>query len=122
VSSPSGDDRLEVRQAADQDNVIRLDPEATAGAIESEPIASSPGRLNGLAITGMALCALIGILAMLAFITVRWPQETGRYPVSVFIGAGIGFLACASAAVFTAARDTYLAPRPSDNKDTEDAD
>jgi hypothetical protein len=44
---------------------------------------------------------------MLAFVTVRWEGSTGRFFVALFILAAIGFLACASAAVFTAARDTY---------------
>ena len=66
-----------------------------------------PGRLHGLAIAGMAVFALVGILSMLAFITVTWPNETGRYVIGVFIGSGVGFMTCASLAVFSAARDTY---------------
>ena len=58
----------------------------------------------------MALSALTGIMSMLAFITVTWPGDTGRYVVAVFIGSGICFLACASMAVFSAARDTYAHP------------
>ncbi|MDQ3986490.1 MAG: hypothetical protein M3280_08335 [Actinomycetota bacterium] len=66
--------------------------------------------MHRLAISGMALSALTGILAMLAFITVTWPGDTGRYVIAVFVGSGIGFLACASTAVFSAARDTYARP------------
>ena len=88
----------------EEDRVVRLprDPVPVA-----EPAPTPPTRMHGLAIGGMATCALIGILAMLAFITVNWPATTGRYIVGAFVVAGVGFLACASAAVLTAARDTY---------------
>lgn len=76
-----------------------------------EPPPSAPGSLHGLAIAGMALCALAGIACLFAFITIRWPDGTGRYVIGAFILTGVGFLACASAAVLTAARDTY-ANRP----------
>jgi hypothetical protein len=55
----------------------------------------------------MAICAIVGILAMLARITVGWPGESDRYVMAVFVFAGVGFLVCASVAVFTAARQTY---------------
>jgi hypothetical protein len=70
-----------------------------------EPV-SPPGRLHGLSIAGMAVCALVGIVAMFAFVTINW-GTSGRYVVGAFIAAGVGFLACASIAVLTAARDTY---------------
>jgi hypothetical protein len=59
----------------------------------------------------MALCALLGIGSMLAFVTVRWTGTIGRFVVGVVIFSAVGFLACASTAVFTAARDMY-AHRP----------
>jgi hypothetical protein len=92
------------------DKVVALDPAVTAGAVAPEPVPTPPGRLHGFAIMGMSVCALVGIVAMLSFVTVRWPDRSGRYVIAVLIGAAIGFLACASAAVFTAARDTYLSP------------
>ncbi|MGH2698284.1 MAG: hypothetical protein ACRDJL_03680 [Actinomycetota bacterium] len=55
----------------------------------------------------MAVFALAGIAAMLAFITISWPDDTGRYVLVVFTGSIIGFMASASIAVFSAARDTY---------------
>lgn len=66
-----------------------------------------PGRLHGLAITGMALSALVGIGSMFLFVSVGWPDDTGRYVIAIFFFSAISFIACASAAVFTAARDTY---------------
>lgn len=76
-----------------------------------EPAPEDPGRPHGglhrLAISGMALCALVGIASMLAFITVSWPNDTGRYVIGVFIASGVGFMTCASLAVFSAARETY---------------
>ncbi|MFN2488406.1 MAG: hypothetical protein ABR529_01440 [Actinomycetota bacterium] len=73
----------------------------------ARPTLSRPGRLHGLATMGMTACALLGTLATLAFITVGWPGQTGRTVIAVVIGSAIGFMACASAAVFSAARDTY---------------
>ncbi|MDQ3772628.1 MAG: hypothetical protein M3343_11160 [Actinomycetota bacterium] len=70
------------------------------------------GRLHGAAIVGMAVSALFGIASMLAFITISWPNGLGRYVMVVFMGSVVGFMACASIAVFSAARDTY--PRHSD--------
>ena len=92
----------------DMDNVVSLG--------QSPPVESTPppptkqGPLHRAAIAAMTICAIVGILAMLAFITVSWPDDTGRYVVGVFIGSGIGFLASASIAVFSAARDTYVSP------------
>ncbi|MBA2273947.1 MAG: hypothetical protein H0W21_08635 [Actinobacteria bacterium] len=63
--------------------------------------------LHALATTGVAVFAVTGLLAMLAFVTVGWPGNTGRYLMAIFIGSVIGCLSCASAAVFTAARSTY---------------
>ena len=81
-----------------------------------EPVApvppSRPSRLHGLAIAGMATCAIVGIIAMLVFITVTWPDDTGRYVIGVFIGSGVGFMTCASLAVFSAARDTHVEVKP----------
>lgn len=76
---------------------------------EPPPKVSRPGRLHGMAIAGMATSALIGVVSMFLFVMVRWPDETGRYVIAVFFLSGIGFLAFASTAVFTAARDTYAA-------------
>jgi len=72
-----------------------------------KPRLSPPGRLHGLAIVGMSACAVVGIVATLAFITVGWPGNSGRRVIAVVVFAAIGFLACASTAVLSAARDTY---------------
>ncbi len=71
------------------------------------PPASPPGRLHGLFIAGMAASAFVGIAAMFGFITVGWPGGTGRVVIGVFVASIVVFLGCASAAVLTAARDTY---------------
>jgi hypothetical protein len=87
------------------DNVVPLGVEAPI----SKPPAPSrpPGRLHSLSILGMAVFALVGIAAMLAFITISWPDDSSRYVVAVFIASIIGFMTSASLAVFSAARDTY---------------
>ncbi len=95
----------------EQHNIVRLPKDPPP--VEEER-ATPPSRIHGLAIGGMAICALIGIGSMLAFITVRWPGSSGRYIVGAFVIAGLGFLTCASAAVLTAARDTYSRSDPRD--------
>ena len=80
-----------------------------------EPVAEEPtpqGGLHRIAIAGMAMCALLGIASMLAFITVSWPGDTGRWAIGVFIASGVGFMTCASLAVFSAARETYTVRSP----------
>ena len=82
-----------------------------ADAVEGHGVAPAPSgptsRLHGLSITGMALSALFGIASMLAFVTVRWSGAAGRLIVVAVVLSAVAFLACASTAVFTAARDTY---------------
>ena len=87
------------------DNVVPLGVDAPTPA----PPAPSrpPSRLHGLAIIGMAVFALVGIAAMLAFITISWPEDSSRYVVAIFVASIVGFMTSASLAVFSAARDTY---------------
>lgn len=79
--------------------------------VEPEPEppspATRPSRIHGIAIAGMAMSALVGIVAMFLFVSVGWPDDSGRYVIAIFFLSAIVFIACASAAVFTAARDTY---------------
>ena len=63
--------------------------------------------LHAFATTGVAVFIVTGLVAILAFLTVGWPGETGRYLVAIFIGSIIGCFACASAALFTAMRGTH---------------
>ena len=69
------------------------------------PAPSAPGRAHGLAISGMATSALVGIAAFFAFATVGWPEGPRRIVVGIFLFSILGFIMCASAAVFTAARE-----------------
>ncbi len=86
------------------DKVVRLPADYEPPA---NPPPAPPGRLHGMFIGGMAVSALVGVAALFAFITVGWPETIRRYIIGLFFFAGISFLACASAAVFSAARDTY---------------
>jgi hypothetical protein len=88
------------------ENVVGL-PNAAAGQKPTKLEPTPPGKLHGAAIAGMAISAVVGIVALLARITVGWPGESDRYVMAIFIFAGIGFLASASVAVFSAARQTY---------------
>jgi hypothetical protein len=63
--------------------------------------------LHGFAIAVMALSAVIGFLALFAFITVGWPGGTGRTVIAIVVIAAIVFMASGAIAVFAAARDTY---------------
>lgn len=83
----------------------------TEPEIERPPASS---RLHGALTTGMALSALAGIASMFAFITIGWSESTRGYVLAIFFFSVLVFLTCASAAVFTAARDTHAPPR-SDN-------
>ncbi len=87
------------------DKIVRLRVQPIAELPLPKPKALS--RLHGVATAGMAICALLGILSMLGFITVRWPGNSGRYVVGFLVTAIFGFLLCCSIAVFSAARDTY---------------
>jgi hypothetical protein len=86
-----------------EDRVIPL----PSDYVPQDPPASRPGLLHGIATIGMAIFAIVGFLAMFAFITVGWPGDSGRYVIVVVVLAGVGFLASAAIAVFAAARDTY---------------
>ena len=72
----------------------------------------STSTLHTASVAGMALSAFVGIAAMLAFITVSWPGNSGRYVIAVCVAATISFMACASIAVFAAARDSYRGRGP----------
>jgi len=87
------------------DNVVRLPGEPLPP--EPPPAVTPPSRLHGAAIAGMGVSAIVGVTAMLAFITVTWPANIARVVIGVCLFSGLAFLTCASAAVFTAARDTY---------------
>jgi hypothetical protein len=91
--------------------VVRLpDP---GPAQDSEPPATPrPAGLHGVATAGMALCAVVAVVAGIAFLTVGWPGRSGRVVIAIMVGGVLGFLACGSAAVFVAARDTYAGHTP----------
>jgi hypothetical protein len=55
----------------------------------------------------MALCAVVALLAGIAWLTIGWPGSLGRVVIAVMVAGVLGFLTCASAALLTAARDTY---------------
>ena len=90
---------------AEADNVVPLpgDPRPP----DPGPPPTRPGRLHGAAIAGMGISAIIGVAAMLAFITITWPATLARIVIGVCIVSGLAFLAFAATAVFSAARDTY---------------
>lgn len=71
------------------------------------PPPSRPSGLHGLAITGMSVSALAGIVVLFLSIGIGLPSGPRRAAIAVVVGAAILFLVCASTAVFTAARDTY---------------
>lgn len=89
------------------DGVDKVVPHPAGYEPPPEPPPAPPGRLHGVFIGGMAVSALVGVASIFAFITVGWPDSVRRYIIALFFFAAISFLACASAAVFSAARDTY---------------
>jgi hypothetical protein len=58
----------------------------------------------------MFVFAVTGIVATLAFVTVGWPEPFRRGVIAVILFAAVGFVACASIAVFTAAGSARTAP------------
>lgn len=72
-----------------------------------EPPPPRPSGLHGLAITGMSLSALLGICVLFVSIGIGLPDGGRRVAIAIVLGAAVVFLACASTAVFTAARETY---------------
>lgn len=98
------------------DNVIPLGKEPPA---TPEVPASRPGRLHGLAIAGIAVSALSGIVATFLLVSIDWPGDSARYVVAVIAFSVLAFLASASIAILTAARDTYAAGRRSEPQDRD---
>ena len=88
--------------ALSDDEVIPLGVEPPP---ESPP--ARPSGLHGLAITGMSISALVGICVLFLSIGIGLPAGGRRVATAIVVGTAIVFLACASTAVFTAARDTY---------------
>ncbi|MGH2787315.1 MAG: hypothetical protein ACRDJV_05315 [Actinomycetota bacterium] len=91
----------------DPARVVRIPESDNAGVVSK---VRRPGLVHGLAIAGMALFSLVGIGAAIAFVTVGWPGNTGRYVTAVIFVSVVGFLLSATTAVFAAARDTYAHP------------
>lgn len=88
----------------DTENIVRL-PEPPP--VEPAPRPTPPGRAHGASIAGMGISAIVGVVAMLAFITVTWPENIGRIVIGICLLSGLAFLSFASIAVISAARDTY---------------
>ena len=84
------------------ENVVRLPADPPP-----EPPVTPPGRMHGLSIAGMGISAIIGVTAMVAFITVTWPENIARIVVGICLFSGLAFMTFAATAVFSAARDTY---------------
>lgn len=95
----------QLREVTERENVVPLPGDRSV--IDPPPPPSPPGRLHGLAIAGMGISAIVGVAAMLAFITVTWPDNLSRVVIAICLLSGLVFLACASTAVLSAARDTY---------------
>ena len=93
--------------SGDGPNVVPLGKEPIP---EPPAPVTRPSRLHGTAIALMAGCALIGIVATFLFVTVNWGDK-GRWVGAVIFLSGVGFVAFAATAVFTAARDTYVVTR-----------
>ncbi|HEX2240578.1 MAG TPA: hypothetical protein VHJ82_05505 [Actinomycetota bacterium] len=99
-----------------RENIVPLGVEPIA---EEQPPPTPMGRAHGWGTMGMALCALIGSVALVSLITIRWPAETGRIPKIVIAFSVVGFMICAALAAAGAAGATYArrdASAPADSK------
>ena len=91
------------------DNVVPLGKEPPP---EPPPVVTPPRRLHGLAMLGATVSGLIAAGCLFAFITVRWPGDSGRRVIGVMLFSILVSIACAAIAVFSAARDTYATGGP----------
>jgi hypothetical protein len=80
-----------------------------------------PRGLHGLAITATAVFFVLAILSGIAFVTVRWPGDSGRVVTAIFMFSVIGLAASVSASVLTAARVTYVTYRDLDPEERPEA-
>ena len=83
-------------------------------AEEPAPPSRQLSGLHTIAISGMSLSALVGICVLFLTISVGLPDGARRATTAIVVGAGIVFLASASTAVFSAARETYPKRAPGD--------
>ena len=98
-----------VRALSDEDGeVVPLGVEPVP---EPAPPPAQHSTLHTLAVSGMSLSALLGICVLFLSIGIGLPPSGRRVAVAIVVGAGVVFLACASTAVFTAARETYPSKR-----------
>lgn len=74
---------------------------------EPRPAPRRPSGLHAFAISGMSISALLGICVLFLSIGIGLPAGGRRVAIAIVVGTAVVFLACASAAVFTAARETY---------------
>ncbi|HEV2756780.1 MAG TPA: hypothetical protein VG318_13505 [Actinomycetota bacterium] len=94
-----------VRALNDDDaEVVPLGVEKQEGP---PPPPRAHSTLHTLAISGMSLSALVGICVLFLSIGIGLPDGGRRASIAIVVGAAVVFLACASTAVFTAARETY---------------
>jgi hypothetical protein len=105
---------MSTQHMEDHTNVTPL-RDASELSIEPAPPPSRPGHLHGLATSAMAVCALAGIAALYAFVTMGWEGESRRWLIAGLTVAGLGFLISAGVAVLAAARDTHA--RRAESKD-----
>lgn len=100
----------EVRALNEQeDDAAEVVPLGVEKQEEPAPPPRRHSTLHMLAISGMSVSALVGIFVLFLSIGIGLPAGGRRGATVVVVGAAIVFLACASTAVFTAARETYPA-------------
>ena len=89
----------------------REDAEVVPLGVEKQEDPPPPPRqhsgLHTLAISGMSVSALVGICVLFLSIGIGLPAAGRRVAIAIVVGTAGVFLACASTAVFTAARETY---------------
>ncbi len=82
-------------------------PLGIEGPAQPPPPLVRHSALHTFAISGMSVSALVGIVVLFLSIGIGLPDGGRRVAIAIVVGAGVVFLACASTAVLTAARDTY---------------
>lgn len=95
------------------ENVVER-AEGAGERVQQPPAPRRSAGLHGIATAGMALCAVVAIVSFSAWLTIGWPGRSGRVVIAIMVCGTIGFLSCASAAVLSAARNTYARPEKRD--------
>ena len=98
----------EAKHLTDDEQIGRVIPLGKDPPPEPRRLGSRARGLHGIAMGAAVLFSIVAAFAALMFITVRWPDDSGRTVMAVCLFALVGVVASVSTAVLTAAKATYV--------------